>query len=70
MPAYAPVCSFSFFADTATPVRSRAKKIGGSHDKKFPNQHALDWKHYLTPDGSRNLSRVKNPGPSSLDSFC
>ncbi|GAA5916790.1 hypothetical protein JCM6882_004167 [Rhodosporidiobolus microsporus] len=61
LPAYAPVCSFSFHADTSNPARARAKKIGGNGDKRFPNQHKLDWKNYLTPDGSRNLQRVKNP---------
>ncbi|GAA6004334.1 hypothetical protein JCM10207_000673 [Rhodosporidiobolus poonsookiae] len=61
LPAYAPVCSFSLFADTAHPARARARKIGGNGDKRFPNQHKLDWKSYLTPTGSRNLDRVKNP---------
>lgn len=55
------MCTFSFFTDTAHPVRSKAKKIGSHGDKKFPNQHKLDWKMYLTTEGSRNLSRVKNP---------
>ncbi|GAA5922659.1 hypothetical protein JCM1841_006770 [Sporobolomyces salmonicolor] len=59
--AYAPICSFSFHADTAHPVRARAKKIGINGDKRFPYQHKLDWKLYLTPEGSRNLTRVKNP---------
>lgn len=58
--AYAPLCTFSFFTDTAHPVRTKAKKIGGHSDKKFPNQYKLDWKMYLTSEGSRNLSRVKN----------
>ncbi|GAA5865493.1 hypothetical protein JCM8547_001263 [Rhodosporidiobolus lusitaniae] len=61
LPAYAPVCSFSLHADTAHPARARAKKIGINGDKRFPNQHKLDWKNYLTPEGSRNLQRVKNP---------
>lgn len=60
--AYAPICTFSFHADTAHPARARAKKIGHKGDKRFPNQHKLDWKQYLTADGSRNLSRVKNAG--------
>lgn len=60
LPAYAPTCSFSFFVDTAYPLRSKAKKIGGHGDKKFPHQHQLDWKMYLTAEGSRNLARVKN----------
>ncbi|GAA5835315.1 hypothetical protein JCM11251_006678 [Rhodosporidiobolus azoricus] len=59
--AYAPVCSFSFHADTSHPARARAKKIGINGDKRFPNQHKLDWKNYLTPEGSRNLQRVKIP---------
>lgn len=54
------MCTFSFFTDTAHPVRSKAKKIGSHNDKKFPNQHKLDWKQYLTSEGSRNLSRVRN----------
>ncbi|GAA5972358.1 hypothetical protein JCM11641_002422 [Rhodosporidiobolus odoratus] len=58
---YAPVCSFSLHADTSYPARARAKKIGINGDKRFPNQHKLDWKHYLTPEGSRNLQRVKVP---------
>ena len=58
--AYAPLCTFSFFTDTAHPVRTKAKKIGSHNDKKFPNQYKLDWKQYLTSEGSRNLSRVKN----------
>lgn len=57
--AYAPICSFSFFADTSHPSRARAKKIGISGDKRFPHQHKLDWKHYLTSEGSRNLMRVR-----------
>lgn len=61
--AYAPVCSFSFYTDTSYPLRSRAKKIGSHGDKRMPNQHKLDWKSYLTSDGSRNLARVKYPGP-------
>lgn len=63
--AYAPVCSFSFSTDTAPNVRSRAKRLGTTGDKRFPNQHKLDWKQYLTPDGSRNLTRVKYPGERS-----
>ncbi|GAA6036654.1 hypothetical protein JCM8097_001275 [Rhodosporidiobolus ruineniae] len=59
--AYAPVCSFSLHADTSHPARARAKKIGTNGDKRFPNQHKLDWKNYLTPEGSRNLQRVKYP---------
>lgn len=59
-PAYAPLCTFSFFTDTAHPVRTKAKKIGSHNDKKFPNQYKLDWKQYLTSEGSRNLARVKN----------
>ncbi|GAA6007197.1 hypothetical protein JCM11491_003040 [Sporobolomyces phaffii] len=57
--AYAPICSFSFHADTSTPSRARAKKIGIGGDKRFPNQYKLDWKNYLTSEGSRNLMRVK-----------
>ncbi|GAA5831257.1 hypothetical protein JCM3766R1_002986 [Sporobolomyces carnicolor] len=57
--AYAPICSFSFHADTSAPSRARAKKIGINGDKRFPHQHKLDWKHYLTSEGSRNLMRVK-----------
>lgn len=62
--AYAPVCTFSFHADTAHPARARAKKVGSHGDKRFPHQHKLDWKPYLTAEGSRNLMRVKNPGTS------
>ncbi|GAA5962102.1 hypothetical protein JCM3765_005521 [Sporobolomyces pararoseus] len=57
--AYAPICSFSFHADTSHPSRARAKKIGINGDKRFPHQHKLDWKNYLTSEGSRNLMRVK-----------
>lgn len=60
--AYAPVCTFSFHADTAHPARARAKKVGSHGDKRYPHQHKLDWKPYLTAEGSRNLMRVKNPG--------
>ncbi|BGP12687.1 nuclear mRNA export, poly(A)+RNA binding protein [Rhodosporidiobolus nylandii] len=59
--AYAPLCTFSLHADTSHPARARAKKIGINGDKRFPHQHKLDWKSYLTPEGSRNLSRVKMP---------
>ncbi|GAA5922186.1 Mex67p [Sporobolomyces koalae] len=59
LPAYAPICSFSFHADTAHPVRARSKKIGINGDKRFPHQHKLDWKQYLTSEGSRNLMRVR-----------
>ncbi|GAA5980720.1 hypothetical protein JCM10908_001750 [Rhodotorula pacifica] len=59
--AYAPICTFSFHADTAHPARARAKKVGSHGDKRFPHQHKLDWKPYLTSEGSRNLMRVKNP---------
>ncbi|BGP52873.1 hypothetical protein JCM8202_003955 [Rhodotorula sphaerocarpa] len=59
--AYAPVCTFSFHADTAHPARARAKKVGSHGDKRYPHQHKLDWKPYLTAEGSRNLMRVKNP---------
>lgn len=55
---YAPLCTFSFSADTTVPIRSRVRKIGGHGDKRFPNQHKLDWKAYLT-NGSRNLLRTK-----------
>ncbi|GAA6059061.1 hypothetical protein JCM10212_002032 [Sporobolomyces blumeae] len=60
LPVYAPICSFSYHADTAFPARARAKKIGTNGDKRFPNQHKLDWRDYLGPEGSRNLSRVTN----------
>lgn len=63
MPAYSSPCSFSFFADTSHPSRARAKKIGSNGDKKLPFQAKLDWKPYLTAEGSRNLARVKAPGP-------
>lgn len=63
--AYAPLCTFSFFADTANPVRARAKKVGAKGDRRFPSQHKLDWSSYLTPDGSRNLARVRSPGACS-----
>lgn len=62
--AYAPICSFSFHADTSHPSRARAKKIGINGDKRFPHQHKLDWKNYLTSEGSRNLMRVKQEGKS------
>lgn len=55
------MCTFSFATDTAPNVRSRAKKLGTTGDKRFPNQHKLDWKSYLGPEGSRNLTRVKYP---------
>ena len=55
---YAPLCTFSLSADTAVPVRSRVRKIGSHGDRKFPNQHKLDWKDYLS-SGSRNLLRTK-----------
>lgn len=61
MAAYSPTCSFSFFADTSYPVRARAKKIGSHTDKSMPHQTKLDWKLYLTAEGSRNLARVKVP---------
>ncbi|POY71352.1 hypothetical protein BMF94_5664 [Rhodotorula taiwanensis] len=61
LPAYAPICTFSFHADTAHPARARAKKVGSHGDKRLPHQHKLDWKPYLTAEGSRNLMRVKNP---------
>lgn len=64
--AYAPICTFSFHADTAHPARARARKVGAHGDKRFPHQHKLDWKPYLTAEGSRNLMRVKNPGTSRL----
>ncbi|GAA5926245.1 hypothetical protein JCM3775_000967 [Rhodotorula graminis] len=59
--AYAPLCTFSFYADTANPVRARAKKVGAKGDRRFPSQHKLDWSTYLTPEGSRNLARVRSP---------
>ncbi|GAA5995079.1 uncharacterized protein JCM10292_004525 [Rhodotorula paludigena] len=59
--AYAPICTFSFFADTTNPIRARAKKVGTKGDRRFPHQHKLDWKPYLGPEGSRNLLRAKNP---------
>ncbi|GAA5834484.1 hypothetical protein JCM9279_004329 [Rhodotorula babjevae] len=59
--AYAPTCTFSFYADTTNPVRARAKKVGAKGDRRFPSQHKLDWSSYLTQDGSRNLSRVRSP---------
>lgn len=65
--AYAPICTFSFFADTTNPIRARAKKVGTKGDRRFPHQHKLDWKPYLGPEGSRNLLRAKNPGTSQLD---
>ncbi|KAI5479212.1 nuclear RNA export factor 1/2 [Pseudohyphozyma bogoriensis] len=58
--AYAPICSFSFSADTQPPLRSRAKKIGNHGDKKFPNQHKLEWTQYLS--SGRNLQRVQGAG--------
>ncbi|KAM0793164.1 hypothetical protein ACM66B_000638 [Microbotryomycetes sp. NB124-2] len=61
LPAYAPVCTFSFSIDTNLPARSKAKRIGHNGDKKFPNQMKLDTKPYLGPEGSRNLERVKYP---------
>lgn len=57
---YAPICTFSFQVDTAVPFRTRAKKIGGIGDSKFPNQHKLVWSEYL--GGGRNLIRVQGPG--------
>ena len=68
--AYAPICTFSFHADTAHPARARAKKVGSHGDKRFPHQHKLDWKPYLTAEGSRNLMRVKNPGTSHVRRQC
>lgn len=64
LPAYAPTCTFSFSTDTNNPARSRAKRLGHNGDKKLPNQHKLDWKPYLGPEGSRNLDRVKYPSAS------
>ncbi|BGP36661.1 nuclear mRNA export, poly(A)+RNA binding protein [Rhodotorula kratochvilovae] len=61
LPVYAPICTFSLHADTANPVRARAKKVGTKGDRRFPNQHKLDWNVYLTAEGSRNLVRVRNP---------
>lgn len=61
LPVYSPICSFSFFTDTAGPARARARKIGTYNDKKMPNQTKLEWRPYLTAEGSRNLARIKDP---------